>query len=255
MRVIPVLDVMSGVTVRAVAGRRAEYRPLVSRLTQSTDPRIVAGAFRRHFGLTELYLADLDAIAGAQPNWALFADLRADGFRLWVDAGVRTGKDAARLIEAGIEIVVCGLETLSGPNELCNSIGTATPVRIAFSVDLRGGQMLGSAKWGPSPEMAAERAIEYGVRRMILLDLERVGVGSGTGTESLLARLTARFPAVEFVVGGGVGGRDDLLRLEQAGAAAVLIASALHDGRLTERDFCAERHFGPTQGFHTHVAD
>ena len=32
MRIIPVLDLMNGVAVRAVGGRRSEYRPLVSRL-------------------------------------------------------------------------------------------------------------------------------------------------------------------------------------------------------------------------------
>src|SRR5881628_3215662 len=118
MRIIPVLDVKSGVTVRAVAGRRAEYRPLVSRLTSSTDPRDVADAFRRHFDLTELYLADLDAIAGAEPAWPLFADLCDRGFRVWVDAGVRTVADAIRLATADVEIVVVGLETVRGPDDL-----------------------------------------------------------------------------------------------------------------------------------------
>src|SRR5438132_1291434 len=58
-RIIPVIDVMGGVVVRAVAGRRDQYRPLVSRLTNSTDPRDVAQALRDHTGTRHLYLADL----------------------------------------------------------------------------------------------------------------------------------------------------------------------------------------------------
>ena len=67
MRILPVIDLKGGLVVRGVAGRRQEYRPVVSRLTPSSRPIDVAGAFRDHLGLDHLYLADLDAIAGAAP--------------------------------------------------------------------------------------------------------------------------------------------------------------------------------------------
>src|SRR5262245_14452952 len=232
MRIIPVIDVMSGITVRAVAGRRAEYRPLVSRLTPSNNPRDVAVAFRRHFRLTGLYLADLDAIAGAEPAWALFADQRDRGFRLWVDAGVRTAAEAVRFATAGIEVVVVGLETLFGPDELRGAFAALGPERIAFSLDMMGGRVLGNTALGDTPETVADMAIACGVRRMILLDLARVGVAGGTETEVLLARLAGQYPHVEFVAGGGIRGHEDLKALEAAGAAALLVASALHDGHL-----------------------
>ena len=68
MRVLPVLDVLKGHVVRGVAGRRQEYRPIQSRLASSSQPLAIAGGFRRHFGLTEFYLADLDAILGGPPS-------------------------------------------------------------------------------------------------------------------------------------------------------------------------------------------
>src|SRR5207253_1947746 len=64
MRILPVLDLQNGVVVRGLAGRRAEYRPVVSRLTTSHQPLDIAQAFRDIFGFEHLYLADLDAIAG-----------------------------------------------------------------------------------------------------------------------------------------------------------------------------------------------
>src|SRR6266542_6361151 len=102
MRVLPVLDLKAGVVVRGVGGRRHEYRPVVSRLTTSSDPLAVARAFRQHFGLSELYLADLDALAGVAPALPTYAILRADGFRLWVDAGVRGPERAAVLASAEV---------------------------------------------------------------------------------------------------------------------------------------------------------
>ena len=74
-----------------------------------------------------------------------------------------------------------------------------------------------------------------GVRRMIVLDLARVGIGEGTGTEKLCARLTAAHPSLEVIAGGGVRGPEDLRRLTGCGVRTALVASALHDGRLTRR--------------------
>jgi len=238
MYVLPVLDVMNGVVVRGIAGRRAEYQPIISRLTSSTQPLEIARAFRDHFGLTELYLADLDAIAGRRPAFDVYANLRADGFRLWVDAGIRHAADGDVLDFAGIEGIVAGLETLAGPTvleELCRYLGSS---RIVFSLDLKHGGLLGNRlAWQSSDPLAlARQAVACGVSRLIVLDLAHVGVGGGTGTLELCRRLMTTFPAVEIIAGGGIRDRADLEQLRECGVAGVLIASALHDGRLSRTD-------------------
>jgi phosphoribosylformimino-5-aminoimidazole carboxamide ribotide isomerase len=233
MRILPVLDVTGGVVVRGVGGRRDEYRPVVSRLTASCDPIDVARAFRDYLGCAELYLADLDAITGSDPAWALYDGLRRAGFSLWVDAGVRDAAAAAALCAVGVEGIVIGLETIAGPAELaraCAGLGD----RVIFSLDLKGGEPLGNlAAWQrPVARGIAAEAITLGVRRLLVLDLLRVGEGGGLGTESLCAALTAQHPGVEVAAGGGVRGLADLLRLRECGVAAALVASALHDGTL-----------------------
>src|ERR1043166_3958675 len=95
--IVPVIDLMGGVVVRGIAGRCDEYRPIVSQLIASSQPIAVARAFREHFGLSEVYVADLDAIGGGEPAFAIYAALHTDGFRLSVDAGVRTVDDAKGL--------------------------------------------------------------------------------------------------------------------------------------------------------------
>src|SRR5881398_3704297 len=105
MRTIPVLDLLGGQVVRGIGGRRHEYRPVVSGLTASSAPLDVARAFAERFGLRELYLADLDAIAGAGPGWATYAGLRAAGFALWVDAGVRDLAQALAVAGAADAVV------------------------------------------------------------------------------------------------------------------------------------------------------
>ena len=77
MRVIPVLDIKDGLVVRGIGGRRDEYRPIASKLTASCQPVDVARAFRDLLGLEEIYLADLDAIAGARPAWDIYREIQA----------------------------------------------------------------------------------------------------------------------------------------------------------------------------------
>lgn len=237
MRIIPVLDLMGGLVVRGVGGRRQEYRPIVSRLTISCQPADVARAFRDHFGLTECYLADLGAIAGAPPALATYAAVQAQGIRLWVDAGVREPEQAVSLA-AGVACVVVGLETVAGPAVLRELQRRLGPERLVFSLDLKNGQPLGTLDAWPSSEplAVASEAVACGVRRLIVLDLARVGVGDGTGTEDLCRQLSRMFPEVAITAGGGVRGPDDLRRLRDAGVKAVLVASALHDGRIQPAD-------------------
>jgi phosphoribosylformimino-5-aminoimidazole carboxamide ribotide isomerase len=233
MRILPVLDIMAGQVVRGIGGLRHEYRPIVSQLTTSTAPLDVALAIRRQFGLADLYIADLDAIAGGLPALATYAGLRAAGLRLWVDAGLRYAAAAASLPEAGVDVLVFGLETLHDPSELARACDRYGP-RVVFSLDLRDGEPLGDRKAWEHGDAASvvEQAVAAGARRLIVLDLTRVGTCAGVGTEVLCQRIVQSHPSVEVIAGGGVRGVEDLRRLQACGVGGVLLASALHDGRL-----------------------
>jgi phosphoribosylformimino-5-aminoimidazole carboxamide ribotide isomerase len=96
---------------------------------------------------------------------------------------------------------------------------------------LRDGHPLGA--WNTTdPLVIAERAIAASIQRLIVLDLARVGMPDGTGTEDLARTLIHRFADLQLFVGGGVRSMDDVKRLEALGVRGVLVASALHDGLL-----------------------
>jgi phosphoribosylformimino-5-aminoimidazole carboxamide ribotide isomerase len=190
-----------------------------------------------------LYVADLDAICGGEPAWPLYSALREQGFRVWVDAGIRRMTRACQLADAGIGSIVAGLETLVGPAELAE-MAQAFGERLVFSLDLHQGEPLGDLdRWRAgrvnapvdAEDIAAE-AVRLGVRRLLVLDLARVGLDGGTGTRELCARLCAKHPQLSVSAGGGVRHRGDLDELRKCGVQAVLVASALHDGRLTRAD-------------------
>lgn len=244
MEIVPVLDLMGGVVVRGVGGRRAEYQPVRSILCDRPDPIAVAEAFRERLGLGRLYLADLDAIAGAPPSAGLFSELARRGFSLLVDAGLRSAAEAAPLEEAGVDVVVAGLESIAGPAVLEGLLARLGDSRVLFSLDLRGGEPIVGGRWSSTdPAAIAEEAVAAGVRQVLLLDLARVGVGEGPGTVDLAESLLARWPAIRLYLGGGVRRPADLAPLARLPLAAVLVASALHDGSLTRSDISSkDRH-------------
>src|ERR1700683_5265186 len=141
MKILPVIDLKGGLVVRGLAGRREHYQPIVSRLISSCSPIDVAKAFRDRLGLKEIYLADLDAIAGGSPALATYAAIQAAGMRLWVDAGVRDPEDAARLSGAVHRLIV-GLETVEGPEALVGICSRPGADAVIFSLDLQDGRPL-----------------------------------------------------------------------------------------------------------------
>ncbi len=229
VRLIPVLDILNSVVVRGVAGRRELYRPIQSCLTDSVEPLEVARAIRHRYGFDEVYVADLDAIMHERAGHSVYRQLRDDGFRLLVDAGVGDVEQAQRVLETGVERVIVGLESCHSPDLLRGIVEAVSAERIVFSLDLKGGVPLGSSVWSSDAAGIVEVALNCGVRRLIVLDLAGVGAEAGVPTIPLCQRIRATHgPEIEIITGGGVRHADDLRQLEQAGVDGVLVASVLH---------------------------
>src|SRR5262249_49938250 len=133
MRLIPVLDLLAGQVVRGVGGRRHEYRPIQSCLTKSCEPVEGARGLQKKFGFNELYVADLDAIAGQPPALETYAALQELGLHLWIDAGIREVGMAQQLAAAEVHAIVLGLETIPGPDELADIGRRLGWKRVIFS--------------------------------------------------------------------------------------------------------------------------
>jgi HisA/HisF family protein len=239
MRVIPVIDLKSGAAVHAVRGQRERYRPLRSGLVAGSDPLRVARAFRAERGLDELYVADLDAIAGGPPHRDALAALAREA-RVMVDAGVTDVAAVRPLLELGAARVVIGTETLADSAALGRLRAELPDAPLVLSLDLRGDRVLSRdadlGRLGAADALAL--LVQSGVREVIVLDLARVGSGAGPDV-ALVRELCARFPEAELLAGGGVRDLTDLLALAEAGAAGALVATALHHGGIGPGDLRA----------------
>jgi phosphoribosylformimino-5-aminoimidazole carboxamide ribotide isomerase len=242
MRLIPVIDLKQGQVVRGVAGNREAYRPIVSSLCVDASP-VAAGRAFRNLGFDEAYVADLDAIAGADPDWRTYESLLDCGLRLLVDAGVATRNRAETMAafdhdNRRLGAIVVGLESVGDCAELRATVDLLTPQRTVFSLDLRDGRPVTRlSRWQTiSPESIADEVLALGIRRLIVLDMARVGIDGGVGTLRLCQSLRQAHDDLEIISGGGVRHVDDLHQMARAGCDAALVASALHDGRLSPAD-------------------
>lgn len=238
MRVIPVLDLKAGLAVSARGGHRERYAPVQSRLVASPgDALTLARSYRDVLGCDECYVADLDAIGGAEPQWPLLEAIARAGARWMVDVACATVERARDTVARGANRVVVGLETLGAFDRLvaiCAEIGRE---RVVFSLDLLAGNpiILRGASLAGNPLDLVAQAVGAGARAIVLLDLARVGTGAGIDWE-LVRHIRNAHVDVELVAGGGVQGPVDVERARGAGLDGLLVATALHDGRLSAAD-------------------
>jgi phosphoribosylformimino-5-aminoimidazole carboxamide ribotide isomerase len=237
LKVIPVIDILSGVVVHAVRGKRKEYKPIQSVLTDSAEPVAVAKAFR-DLGFGALYIADLDAIIECTENFQPLKRIADEsGLALMVDAGVTSMERAQKLLDSGVKKLVVGTETLRNKSFVADAVGRFGDGRVVLSLDLRGDTVLvGEGFDGGADAICLLREFaDMGVSQFIVLDLQRVGSGEGVNLD-FLRRARADLPSVDVYVGGGVRGVADLLELKALGVAGVLVATALHTGKISVSD-------------------
>jgi HisA/HisF family protein len=221
MEIIPVLDVKDGQVVHAKQGRRDTYRPIVSRLSLTSTPGdVLAGLLRLHpFG--KVYIADLDAIEGKGGHALIIGELARQypAIEFWIDRG-----DPAPAASNPIENIRCvvGSESMDEIGAFRASAATAI-----LSLDFRGADFFGPADLLEQPSLWPDR--------IIAMTLARVGSSDGPDLERL-TMIRQRAGARRLYAAGGVRGAADIIALRRAGAAGVLVASALHDGRLSSAD-------------------
>ena len=228
LEVIPVIDLRKGDVVHARLGQRAAYRPVRSSLCEGSAPAAVVEGLLGLYPFPTLYAADLDAIEGNGDNLASLTALRRrfPALALWVDAGFRDPDQCLEWLRRDLGDPVLGSETQSGLGSLARLAASPAAGRTVLSLDFADDRFLGPAEL-LQPALWPSR--------VIVMTLARVGSGAGPDL-ARLSRLSVGGFGRRLYAAGGVRDADDLTRLQEAGAAGVLIASALHDGRIGRED-------------------
>jgi HisA/HisF family protein len=223
VEVIPVIDLKDGVVVHARMGMRNEYAPIQTPLSPTSRPSDVARGLLSIFPFEKFYVADLDAIERKGDNSAALRQMSAEypGLAFWVDAGIADVHTAERWLQADLGHLVIGSET-QHDSELIRHV--AQNKRTILSLDFRGDEFLG-------PISLLKNASAWPTK-IIVMTLARVGSASGPDMNQLAA-IKSRAPGRHVYAAGGVRDANDLALLAQAGVAGALVATSLHNGRVT----------------------
>jgi phosphoribosylformimino-5-aminoimidazole carboxamide ribotide isomerase len=223
MEVVPVIDLKDGEVVRAIGGRRDEYRPIETPLSPSSKPSHIVAGLLRLFPFRRLYVADLDSIERAGDHASTLAEL-ADAWpelELWVDNGVSEAEDAHAWLAQCPGSLVMGSESQNS-TDLVMSL-RANP-RVVLSLDFRNDTFQG-------PQSILVDA-DLWPSRVIVMTLAKVGSGAGPDL-SRIQDIARQGAGRQVYAAGGIRDARDLRSAARAGATGALVATALHAGALT----------------------
>jgi phosphoribosylformimino-5-aminoimidazole carboxamide ribotide isomerase len=228
VKLLPAIDLIDGRAVRLEEGRRDRVTVFHER------PAELVGELARG-GADRLHVVDLDgAFAGAPQQHALIREIvRASPIPVEVGGGIRDRAAIDAVLELGAQFVVLGTAAVRSP-ALVEEACRAHPGQVIVAVDARDGVVAvdgWTASGGVTAIELGQRAAAWGAAALLYTDVARDGLHVGPNVE-MTAQL-ARAVSCEVIASGGVGSLDDLVRLRDAGIAAVVVGRAIYDRRFT----------------------
>ncbi|WP_440006947.1 1-(5-phosphoribosyl)-5-[(5-phosphoribosylamino)methylideneamino]imidazole-4-carboxamide isomerase [Halomicrococcus sp. SG-WS-1] len=225
--VVPAVDVQDGDVVQLVQGERGTEK-------RYGDPVEAAGRWVDQ-GAETLHLVDLDgAFDGERANApAVEAILDAVDVDVQLGGGIRTVDDAADLLSRGVDRVILGTAAVENP-DIVEAISAEYPGSVMVSLDAKDGEVVVSGwteRTGLDPAEAAARYEDLGAGAILFTDVDVEGRMEGVQTEQV--RRVVEAVDVPVVASGGVATVADVRALRDAGAAAVVVGSALYEGAFT----------------------
>lgn len=231
MTIYPAIDIKGGRCVRLSQGRAD------AQTVYAQEPAAVAAGFRAA-GAAWVHVVDLDgAFAGEPRNLGAVEGILALGLRVQLGGGMRTRAAVEAALAMGVARVVIGTraaESEAFVSELVAAFGD----RIAVGIDARGGKVAvkGWVDTTATPALTLARRMDaLGVATLIHTDVATDGMLAGPNLAAQEAMLDA--VRTRVIASGGVGRREDVVRLAQAlggrpNLDGIIIGKALYEGRV-----------------------
>ncbi len=234
-QVIPAIDLRGGRVVRL---RQGDY---ARETVFACKPLDLARSYADS-GVRWLHVVDLDgARAGHFENLAVIEAMAGTGLQVQAGGGVRTTDDLRRLLGAGVERVLVGSLAVKDPYATAIWISQFGAEKLVLALDVRrqaGAWRLPVHGWTEDSTVQLETLIAHyqraGARHVLCTDIDRDGTLEGFNL-ALYRDLHALAPDFEVQASGGACSLDDIRRVREAGARAVIVGRALLEGRFELR--------------------
>lgn len=229
MRVIPAIDLLDGQVVRLHKGSYEEvsvYNP---------NPVEEAKKFKEA-GFKHLHIIDLNGAREGEFINLEHVHRIIDELDISVQTGggIRSFDDAAMLIDHGITNIICSSIAVKKPKEWLRILDNFSEHAI-LGMDLKDGKVAYSG-WLETHDQSIDDflnpMIKQGLKMVLSTDISRDGTLEGPNFE-LYKNLLSRFPEVNFIASGGVGGVEDLAELADMNVHSVVVGRAYYEHNLT----------------------
>jgi phosphoribosylformimino-5-aminoimidazole carboxamide ribotide isomerase len=227
MLVFPAVDIAGGRCVRLLQGRPERETVYYERPEE-------AALHWQELGARALHVVDLDgALAGGGRNAGPLQDiLDCVVVPVQVAGGLRSSEAVERVLQAGAARAVVGTRAAREPDWALALCG-ALPGRIVIAVDAREGRVAVEG-WqelaSVGPVELAQRLAQGQPAAFLYTDVSRDGMLAKPNFQAVEQLLRA--VEVPVIASGGVASADDIRRLGECGADAVVVGKALYEGRI-----------------------
>jgi len=228
--VIPAIDIKGGRSVQMVQG--------IEGFAYSDDPVDMARLCRLE-NAKSLHVTDIDgAMEGHLVNTETIKRLvdRVD-IPVALGGGLRSVDEVKKAFDLGVYRVRIGTMVIQNPDAAKHLIEFYGPSKIILGIDAMDG-IVATKGWEESSGLTAMtvalNARALGFTRMVYTDIRLDGTLRGVNLDAL--RVLAQKSGLRITASGGVGGLDDLLKiqeLEPLGVDSVVIGRALYQNKFS----------------------
>jgi len=229
-KVIPAVDLKDGKCVQLQQGK--EDAVLVS-----LDNPVEIAEMWINKGAKVLHIIDLSgAFQGRLRHEDIILEIRNRlDCEIQVGGGIRNGELIENLISKGIDRVIVGTMAVEKMHEV-KKLAKEYPGRIMVAVDAKKDKVVVKGWKEATQYSPAELAAKYEDCDVSLLytNVDVEGLMSGVALEKISQLVEST--TLPVYVAGGITTKDDVKNIKKAGAAGVVIGSALYTGKLNLED-------------------
>lgn len=227
IEIIPAIDIIDGKCVRLTQGDYGKQK------TYSDNPLEVAKLFEG-YGVRRLHVVDLDGAKSSHVINLRVLEQIASHTDLVIDfgGGIKSENDLTLSFNAGASMLTIGSLAVKNPDLVKGWLKDYGAERFIIGADVKD-EKISINGWKEEGEDTLypflERYTSEGVVNVLCTDISRDGMLQGPSL-TLYENILKRFPELHLIASGGVGGVDDIRKLNEMGVPAVVFGKAFYEG-------------------------
>ena len=226
MELIPAIDVLNNIVVKAFSGERKKYKPIKSKLINSSNLENIINSLLKEYKFKIIYIADLNAIMGNKNNFNIIKRVskKFPQIDFWVDYGVRTFLDFKKFENMLFKTII-GSETLKNTMEL-KKIYKHKKKEIILSLDFKNDFFLGPLNLIKNKKLWPKKTI------FMIID----SIGAKKIPKLIKLKKFGFDLKKDYYLAGGISNNKDINFLKKNGFKGVILSTAIHERNIIYKD-------------------